>query len=329
MAPWAVVVLIGAVLIGVLPSAQAQTGSSAADAIPIGTDGHFAGTAPASSSLWYKFNYNGGGQQVTTTLNFQPPDSTRLDLFYFTGDPNNPTQYGLSSSLDNNTRTISYTDPGGPRNVFIKVENDHPDRSVSFVGSLSPTSAIATPTATPNGLTATPQVTPTAGPVAGSATSAILITDNSGVFSGTIGPNQAVWYRVYYGNPGADMTISFNISPTADNADMNVFSGTDPNNLASSQQSGSQVRNSNVISRHVNFPSAQYVFVSLGNNGSIVQAYGGSINPFTAPPTTVTPTPATPVATGTTTAGPTSTPAPVPTAVPVAHDQQYYAQTGF
>ncbi|MBV9326730.1 MAG: hypothetical protein JO352_23470 [Chloroflexi bacterium] len=326
LVPWVVVVLIGALLIGVMPSAQAQSGSSAADAIPIGADGRFAGTTPASQSLWYKFNYIGGGQQVTTTLSFEPSDSTRLDLFYFTGDPNNPSQNGATSSLNANTRTISYSDSGGPRNVFIKVENDHPDRSVSFVGTLSPTSTIATPTPTSASNPATPQATPTAGPVAGNAASAIWIQSNNGEFSGTIASGQAVWFRAYYGNPGADMTINITLAPSADNADLNVYTGTDVNNLGPTQQGGSQVRNGNTISRHVNFPNAQWVYFSLGNNGANVLAYGGSINPFTPPPATVTPTAG---GTGTPTAGPTSTPAPVPTAAPVAHDTQYYAQTGF
>src|SRR5438309_870765 len=92
LAPWAVVLLIGALLVGILPSALAQTGSSAADAIPIGTDGKFAGTDAPSTSLWYKFNYIGGNQTVTATLAFEPSDSTRLDIFVFTGDPSNPTQ---------------------------------------------------------------------------------------------------------------------------------------------------------------------------------------------------------------------------------------------
>jgi hypothetical protein len=323
LVPWAVVVLVGAVLIGILPSAQAQTGASAADAIPIGTDGRFAGTTAANQSLWYKFNYIGGNNQVTTTLTFEPSDSNRLDLFYFTGDASNPSQNGATSTLNNNVRTINYSDAGGPRVVYIKVENDHPDRSVSFVGALTPTSTLATPTPTSATNPATPQVTPTAGPVAGNANSAILIAGNNGEFSGTLAPGQAVWYRAYYGNPGADMTISISVAPSADNADLNVYTGTDVNNLGPTQQGGSQVRSGNTISRHVNFPNSQFVFFSLGNNGGNVQAYGGSINPFATPPPTVTPTSA---ATGTPTAGPTATPVPVP---PVAHDAQYYAQTGF
>jgi len=98
LSPWAVVLLIGVLLVGILPTAQAQTGSSAADAIPIGTDGKFAGTDAASTSIWYKFNYIGGAQVVTATVTFEPADSTRLDVFFFTGDPSNPTAVTASVS---------------------------------------------------------------------------------------------------------------------------------------------------------------------------------------------------------------------------------------
>jgi hypothetical protein len=168
--------------------------------------------------------------------------------------------------------------------------------------------------------------------VAGNAASAITISTNNGEFSGTLAPGQAVWYRAFYGNPGADMTISISIAPTADNVDMNVYTGTDVNNLGSTQQGGSQVRNNNTISRHVNLPSAQFVFFSLGNNGSVVIAYGGQITPFIAPPTPAATTTATVVGTGTATpsaATPTATPAPVQPAPTVTHDAQYYSQTGF
>lgn len=323
LVPWAVVLVIGALLISFIPVAQAQSGASATEAIPIGTDGRFAGTTAASQSLWYKFTYIGGNNTVTTTLTFQPADSTRIDVFYFTGDPSNPSQSSQSSTLNGNARSINFTDSGSSRVVFIKVENDHTDRSVSFVGALTPTSTIATPTPTSASNPATPQVTPTAGPVAGNASSAILIATNAGEFSGTLAPGQAVWYRAYYGNPGADMTISISVAPNADNADLNVYTGTDVANLGPTQQGGSQVRNNNTISRHVNFPNAQFVFFSLGNNSGNVQAYGGQITPFVTPPPTVTPTSA---VTSTPTAAPTSTPVPVPT---VAHDAQYYAQTGF
>ncbi|MGI9149629.1 MAG: hypothetical protein ACR2IK_24275 [Chloroflexota bacterium] len=333
LTPWAVVLLIGALLVGVLPIAEAQTGSNAAGALPMSTDGKLAGTAAPSTSIWYKFNYIGGGQAVTVTVTFEPADSTRLDAFLFTGDPSNPSQVaGSASTLSGNVRTITYSDPGGARVVFIKVENDHPDRTVSFVGAVTPTSTLATPTPTSATNPATPASTPTAGPVAGNAGSAITVAAADGKFSGTLAPGQAVWYRFYYGNPGADATVSIAVAPSADSIDLNIYTGTDASNLGPTQQGGGQVRDGNTISRHVNAAAAQLVFVSLANNGSSVAAYGGSVSPFAAPPPTATATAAT---TGTPTPGPTTgptataTPGVVQPAPTVTHDAQYYLQTGF
>jgi hypothetical protein len=324
LAPWAVVVLVGTLLIGVLPSAQAQTGASAADAIPVTPDGHFSGNTAPSSSLWYKFNYIGKNQQATVTLTFEPPDSTRLDIFLFTGDPNNPSQVTSSTStLSGNVRTITYTSGASDVTVvFVKVENDHPDRSVSFVGAITPTSTIATPTPTSATSSATPQATPTAGPVAGNPASAITLVSNNGQFSGTLANGQAVWYRFWFGNPGANATVSVSVAPSADNADLNVYTGSDPTSLT--QQGGNQARSGNTLSRTVsNLSTPQFVYFSLGNNSSSPMAYGGNVSPFFAPPPTLTPTPA---ATGTATAAPTATAQPAP---PLTHDAQYYAQTRF
>jgi hypothetical protein len=331
LAPWAVVLLIGMLLVGILPTAQAQTGSSASDAIPIGTDGKFAGTDAPSTSLWYKFNYIGGGQVVTATVTFEPADSTRLDVFLLTGDPGNPSPVpGPGSTLSGNVRTITYGDPGGARVVFIKVENDHPDRTVSFVGALTPTSTLATPTPTSATNPVTPPSTPTTGPVASSAANALTIATNNGQFSGTLAPGQAVWYRFYYGNPGADATVSIAVAPSADNTDLNIYTGSDPTNLGPTQQGGGQVRDGNTISRHVNAANAQFVFFSLANNGSGVVAYGGSVSPFVTPPPTTTPTAAT---TGTATPGPTTAATPTPGVVQPAptqvRDAQYFVQTNF
>ncbi|HEY3063167.1 MAG TPA: hypothetical protein VGL99_29685 [Chloroflexota bacterium] len=325
LTPWAVVVVVGALLMGILPTAQAQSGVSASEAIPIGTDGKFAGTTAASQSLWYKFNYVGNNSPATVTVTFEPPDSTRLDIFIFTGDPSNPHQEATTSTLSGNVRTIQFTDPGSTRVVFIKVENDHPDRSVSFVGNVTPVATIATPTATSASNPATPQSTPTAGPVASNASQAITLA-TSGEFSGTLSPRQAVWYRFYYGNPGADANISISIAPNADGADLNVYTGTDPTNLGPAQ-GGAQVRTGQTISRHVNLPNAQFVFFSLGNNNDAqVLAYGGFVSPFVAPPATPTPTAG---ATSTATAGPTTTPQPVASAPALAHDVRYFNETRF
>jgi hypothetical protein len=322
LAPWAVVLLVGVLLIGILPAAQAQNGSSAADALPIGTDGKFSGTTASSTSLFYKFNYNGNNQTSTITVTFEPPDSNRLDIFILTGDASNPHQESVQSTLSGNVRTIQFQDPGSARVVYVKVENDHPDRSVSFVGNIQPGNSIATPTPTNSSNPGTPQSTPTAGPVATTASQAITLID-SGQFSGTLNTRQAVWYRFFYGNPGADATVSISIAPSADSTDLNIYTSSDATNLGS-PQGGDQVRNGNTISRHVNLPNAQFVFFSLGNNNDAqVVAYGGSISPFVTPPATMTPTPAasaTPAATST----PVVQPAPS-----VPHDAQYYGQTGF
>ncbi|MDQ6670305.1 MAG: hypothetical protein M3069_06070 [Chloroflexota bacterium] len=330
LAPWTVVLVVGVLLVGILPTAQAQTGSSASEAIPIGTDGKFAGTDAPSSGVWYKFNYIGGGQVATATLTFEPADSTRLDIFLFTGDASNPSQVGgAGSTLSGNVRTITYSDPGGARVVFIKVENDHPDRTVSFVGAITPTSTLATVTPTSATNPATPQSTPTSGPVAGNAGAALTVATNNGQFSGTLAPGQAVWYRFYYGNPGADATVTISVAPSADNTDLNIYTGTDASNLGSTQQGGGQVRDGNTISRHVNAANAQFVFFSLANNGSGVIAYGGSVSPFSAPPGTMTPTAGTATAGATQAPSATATPGVVQPAPAVTHDAQYYVQTGF
>jgi hypothetical protein len=324
--PWAVVLLVGVLLIGVLPGVQAQTGASAADALPIATDGKFSGTTAPSSSLWYKFNYNGGNQPSTVTLTFEPTDSNRLDIFFFTGDADNPHEESATSTLTNNVRTIQFADPGGPRVVFLKVENDHSDRSVSFVGTIQPIATIATPTATSASNPATPQSTPTAGPVATTAAQAITLVQ-SGQFTGTLSTRQAVWYRFYYGNPGADATVSISIAPSADNADLNIYTGTDVTNLGPTQQGGSQVRSNNTISRHVNLPNAQFVYFSLGNNNDAqVLAYGGNVQPFVVPPPTATPTAG---ATATGTAAPVTATPVAQTAPQVPHDGRYFNETQF
>lgn len=322
--PWAVVVLIGALLVGIMPTAQAQSGSSASDAIPIQVDGKFAGTDSASQSLWYKFNYVGGGSPVTVSVTFEPENATRLDFFLWTGDPSNPALNSTTSTLSGNTRTMTYSDSGGARVVFIQVKNDYSDRSVSFVGSITPTTALATPTPTSSSNPPTPQVTPTAGPAAANPASAITITDSNGQFSGTLASAQAVWYRAYYGNPGAEMTIKVSIAPTADNIDLNIYTGTDATSL--SQQSGSPSRSGNTLSRQFTSPNPQFVWFSLADNGSNLVAYSGTVSPFTAPPPTATPTAA---ATGTATAVPATATPVVQPAPPLTHDAQYYSQTGF
>src|SRR5947209_7810796 len=181
LAPWAVVLLVGGLMSGVLPVAEAASGASPSDAIPVGSDGKFSGVDQPSRSTWYRFTYV-ANTQATVSVAYEPPDSNRMDIFIFTptADPNAPRQEGVSSTRTNNIMTITFSDPNS-RDVLVKVENDHPDRTVSFVGAVTPTTALATPVATPTGATPTPQTTPTPGPVATSATAALTI-DQTGVF---------------------------------------------------------------------------------------------------------------------------------------------------
>ncbi|MBV9358241.1 MAG: hypothetical protein JO023_22235, partial [Chloroflexi bacterium] len=57
--------LFAGLAVGMLPSAFAQAGSTASEAISVGTDGGFTGSVGSGSSLWYVFNYLGANQQVT------------------------------------------------------------------------------------------------------------------------------------------------------------------------------------------------------------------------------------------------------------------------
>jgi hypothetical protein len=319
--PWAVVLLVGALLMSVMPSAEAQTGASASDAIPIQTDGKFAGVVQPSGSLFYKFNYIGNNQETTVTVTFQPETANRLDVVLLTGDPGNPSPTGGAATLTDNVRTIKYQDPGSARVVFVRIVNDHADQAVSFVGEVTPTATIATPTATSASSPATPQSTPTAGPVAGSAANAITLV-SSGQFTGTLGHRQAVWYRFYYGNPGAEARVEVSLAPNADDADLNLYTGTDPNNL--SQQGGSQEEDGATVRRRITLPNAQFVFFSLANNDDDnVLAYAGRVEPFITPPATVTPTAA---VTTTPTVLPTATPQAAP---PLTRDARFFNETRF
>jgi hypothetical protein len=313
LAPWAVVALVGALTSGILPIAQAATGTSPSDAIPVGADGKFSGVDQPSKSTWYRFN-SVGGQAATVTVTYEPADSSRMDMFLFTptSDPNNPRQENVSSTRTNNQLSIVFNDPNS-REVLVKVENDHPDRTVSFVGVVTPTTALATATATSGGATATPVATPTAGPVATSAANALTI-DQTGIFTGTLASNQAVWYRFYYGNPGANATVTVSLAPSADNTDLNLYTGSDVNSLA--QQTGSVTRNGSTLSRMVNLSTQQFVyFTVVNNNSSQVVAYSGTVAPAFAPPATAVP--------ATTTPAPAATSAPAP-APPLVHDNRWF-----
>jgi hypothetical protein len=324
LAPWLVVAVITSLAAGSLPSALAQSGDAATSAIPIGTDGSFVGSVGTGKSLWFSYFYGGNNAQSTISISFVPADASKVDLQLFTGDPNNPRQEQTSATQNANTRSIVFTDPN-PRAVFIKVINNNNDRAISFTGTISPTSTISTPTPSPTP-TGTPPPT-NATPSPGDNAQAAVTVGGDGVFSGTIAPRRAVWYRVWYGNPGANATVAVSVSPNADNADLNLYTGSDPNNLT--QQGGSPSKASTSLSRTVNLPSQQFVYFTVANNADATNlAYSGTVTPAFSPPVTATPT-GSPSAT----AGPsTPTPAPSPTPQPAPalnHDGQYYSQTGF
>src|SRR5713226_8783232 len=82
LTPWAVVLLIGALLIGILP-AQAQNGSRAVEAIPIGTDGKFRGTGAAAPRPHHQFNSASGVEAVLDAVTFDPDHPQRLAVLLF------------------------------------------------------------------------------------------------------------------------------------------------------------------------------------------------------------------------------------------------------
>src|SRR5919199_1670980 len=130
---------------------------------------------------------------------------------------------------------------------------------------------------------------PTPGPIATSASNALTI-DQTGLFVGTLTSNQAVWYRFYYGNPGANATVNVGMAPTADSTDLNLYTGTDVSSLT--QQTGSATRSGNTLSRTVNLPNPQFVYLTVVNNNSNqVVAYSGTVAPAAAPPLSATAVP--------------------------------------
>ncbi len=205
--------------------------------------------------------------------------------------------------------------------MFVRVINNNNNRTVTFNGNVSPTSAVLLPTATAVA-TSTPTVAPTAtggtatstpGPpatsapanvsapgtstVTGPATGATpglgetslsaAVVGGDGGLSGTIATRRAVWYRFWYGNPGANSSVAVTVSPNADNADLNLYTGTDPNNLT--QQLGPTGKAQNTLSRDINLPNMQYVYFAIANNNnSAILSYTGTVTPAFAP-MTVTP----------------------------------------
>ncbi len=333
--------------------ALAAPGDTPSEAIPIDVDGRFAGAVAPQSARWYRFAYR-GGTPVTITLAYQPAASATLGLAVYTGDAANPRAEDVSVARRDNTVSAVWSDPNG-RDVFVQVTNTGPVTGVGFVGSIAPGGALNTP-----GGPTTP--TPTSTAPAGASAADALTIQGDGRFAGTLQPRQALWYRFWYANPGANAVVSVGFTPAGTSTDLNLYTGPDVNTLT--PQSGTPSRTTptasptntltatptsatpsasrtpsptptatppslgaETLSRTVNLPTAQWVYITVvNNNDGTLLAFGGTVNPAGAPPT-LSPTP---TLTATLTSTPTATPTPlVQPAPPLPHDGRYFGQTGY
>jgi hypothetical protein len=335
LAPWLVAALVACLFGGLIPSALADSGGSALEAIPVHTDGSFGGSVAGTSSRWFSFGYSGTSVDSTVTITYLPADANLMDVLLYSGDPHKPTAANTGSQQTGNSRSSPYKDTSAHQ-VFIKIVNGNANRTVTFTGTVSPTAALATATpiatapasATPATTTTPAPATPTAtmtGPVptanatpaTGDSGPAAITVGADGVFVGTISQRRAIWYRFWYGNAGASASVTVSVSPNASGADLNFYTGHDPNNL--SQQGGGPNKAQNQLSRDVSLASAQYVYFAIANNNdSTGLGYSGTVAPAFAP-VTLTSTP-TATATNTSTPSPTPTPTntPVPTSTPTS-----------
>jgi hypothetical protein len=192
--------------------------------------------------------------------------------------------------------------------VFVQVVNDHQDRTVSFVGRITPTSVLEGP---PGG---TP--IPAPGLVADTPDVALdVLLDGS--FASVVAPGQMVWYRFYTGGGGVTSTVSATFAPGAGSTRLDLYTGPDVGHLT--QQADPPTTAESTLARQLSLPSPQWVYFTLTNSSAVaLVAYVGQLAPVFVPPVVVaTPLPA---------------PTPVPTAQPapaVTHDQRFFAETRF
>ena len=333
--------------------AMAAPGDSPTEAIPIDTDGRFSGSVEPQSARWYRFSYR-GGTTVTITLAYEPPAAGNVNLALYTGDPANPRAENMPVARRDNTLSAAWSDPSG-RDVFLQVIDSGPVVSIGFVGSIQPSAALNSPGG---------NVTPTPTPGSGTSAANAATVGGDGRFAGMLAPRQALWYRFWYGNPGANATVSVGFTPAGSSSDFNVYTGPDINSL--SQQGGPPSRTTptptatptssptatptpptatatgtatttpsstpanlgtDTLSRTLNLATSQWVyFTVVNNNDGTPLAYGGTVSPASIPPT-ASPTP---TLTATSTVTPTATPTPVAQAAPaVPHDGRYFVETRF
>jgi hypothetical protein len=268
-----------AVLSGLLPGVVlAAQADSAASAFAIGPDGRFVGTLSPQSGLWYHVAYTGGAP-ITVTVAYEPATANRVDFFVYTGDASQPRQETDTPTRANNSLSLTWSDPS-PRDLFVRVVNNATDTSASFVGTIAPTGQISAPAG---------PTSPASAPAAATPRDAVTVPSD-GSLLGTIGPRQAVWYRFWYANPGAQATIQASFAPSGGSPDLNVYTGADLANLT--QQSGSPTVSADTLQRVVSLPSEQWVYFTLvNNNDGSPLAYTGSVAPVGTPPTRVNPAP--------------------------------------
>jgi hypothetical protein len=257
--------------------ARAASGSSPSDAIAVGNDGRFSGAVGPQSAQWFRFSYR-GATPLNIVLAYEPAGATGLDFDLYTGDPSNPRAENLSPVRRNNTLSVSWFDPSA-RDVFLQVFSNSPVGTIGFVGSIQPNSAL-------NSVAATSTAVPTAAPESGASASTAITLGIDGALSGSLTPRQALWYRFWYANPGANATVSVAFTPAGTSTDLNLYIGPDPNSLTA--QSGSPSRT-----------TATATVTPTATNTSTA----------TTTPTSGTPGAATATATGTATATATPTPA--------------------
>jgi hypothetical protein len=201
--------------------------------------------------------------------------------------------------------TQVFSDPTA-RDVFVQVVNDHPDRTLSFIGRVTPVEVMEGPAQ------GTPLPAP--GPVA-STPDAALDVQLDGTWAGVLSPGMVVWYRFYHAGGGVTSTSTATFAPGAANARLDLYTGPDVGHLT--QQLEDPATTDTTITRQVTLASPQWVYLTLSNSSSAaLLAYVGQLTPMFVPP-----------AGG---AAPAPTPAPAPQAAPaMLHDQRYFSETRF
>src|SRR5262249_48719607 len=183
------------------------------------------------SVQWFRFSYR-GVTSLNIVLSYEPVSASGINFVLYTGDVANPRAENLSPVRRNNTLSASWSDPSA-RDALLQVVNTGPVGGAGFVGSIQPVGALNS-----TGATATPP--PTAVAESGLNASTAVTLGGDGAFAGALAPRQAIWYRLWYANPGANATVSAAFTPAGTSVDLNIYTGLDPSSLVA--QGGSPSR---------------------------------------------------------------------------------------